>query len=98
MEQFEIKLIIIIITSIIIISNIDIIKLWTTTSNHTNIQYDAYKSTKQALKEFHSVPESKLAGDFTSQGFFFANVMKFSFTKLNKFWLASQSKLPKFKL
>ena len=41
------------------------------------------------------IHESKLADEFTSQGFFFANVMKFSFTKLNKFWSASQSKLLK---
>ena len=67
--------------------------LWRATSNHTNIQYDAYNSTKEVLKDFRSGHENKLLNQLTSQGSFF--VTKFALPELNKVWSIAQSKLPK---
>ena len=58
--------------------------LWRATSNHTNIQYDAYKSTKEVLKDFRSGHENKLLNQLTSQGSFFCSVTKFALPELNK--------------
>ena len=69
--------------------------LWRATSNHTNIQYDAYKSTKEVLKDFRSGHENKLLNQLTSQGSFFCSVTKFALPELNKVWSIAQSKLPK---
>ena len=69
-------------------------ELWTSTSNHTNVQYDSYKSTKEVLKSFHLTQEDKL-NRLTCQGSFLSNVSKFSLLPLNALWSTSQSKLPK---
>ncbi|CAB4042679.1 Hypothetical predicted protein, partial [Paramuricea clavata] len=69
--------------------------LWRATSNHTNIQYDAYNSTKEVLKDFRSRHENKLLNQLTSQGSFFCSVKKFALPQLNKVWSIAQSKLPK---
>ena len=69
--------------------------LWRATSNHTNIQYDAYNSTKEVLKDFRSGHENKLLNQLTSQGSFFCSVTKFALPELNKVWSIAQSKLPK---
>ena len=57
--------------------------LWRATSNHTNIQYDAYNSTKEVLKDFRSGHENKLLNQLTSQGSFFCSVTKFALPELN---------------
>jgi hypothetical protein len=69
--------------------------LWKATSNHTNIQYDAYNSTKEVLKYFRSGHENKLLNQLTSQGSFFCSVTKFALPQLNKVWSIAQSQLPK---
>ncbi|CAB4040395.1 Hypothetical predicted protein, partial [Paramuricea clavata] len=69
--------------------------LWKATSNHTNIQYDAYSSAKEVLKDFRSGHENKLLNQLTSQGSFFCSVTKFALPQLNKVWSIAQSKLPK---
>ncbi|CAB4030257.1 Hypothetical predicted protein [Paramuricea clavata] len=69
--------------------------LWRATSNHTNIQYDAYNSTKEVLKDFRSGHENKLLNQLTSQGSFFCSVTKFALPQLSKVWSVAQSKLPK---
>jgi sulfite reductase alpha subunit-like flavoprotein len=69
--------------------------LWKATSNHTNIQYDAYNSTKEVLKDFRSGHEDKLLNQLTSRGSFFCNGTKFALPQLNKAWSIAQSKLPK---
>ena len=50
---------------------------------------------KFLIKDFRSGPEDKLQNRLTSQGFFFANITKFSLSQLTKIWSASQSNLPK---
>ena len=57
--------------------------LWRATSNHTNIQYDAYNSTKEVLKDFRSGHENKLLNQLTSQGSFFNSVTNFALPELN---------------
>ena len=42
--------------------------LWKSSSSHTNIQYDVFKSTKEVLKDFRSNQEDKLQHHLTSQG------------------------------
>ena len=70
--------------------------LWKLTSNHTNIQYDTYNSTKEVIKKFRSSQEDKLKNHLTSQkGSFFSSVTKFSLSQVNIIWSACQSKLPK---
>ena len=69
--------------------------LWKSTSCHTNIQYDTYKSTKDVLKDFRSSQEDKLQHNLISQGFFFTCVDKYSLKSINSIWSTVQSKLPK---
>ena len=57
--------------------------LWKSSSCHTTIQYDVYKSTKEVLKDFRSNQEEKLQHHLTSQGFFLSNVIKYSLLSLN---------------
>ena len=75
--------------------NADIRHLWKSTNEHTNIQYDVFKTTKEVIKTFHSEQEHKLDNDLISQGFFFINVTKYSLSKLNGLWSSMQSNLPK---
>ena len=49
-------------------SNESIKQLWKSTNQHTNIQYDVYNSTKEVLKEFHSVQEDKLKHHLICKG------------------------------
>ena len=69
--------------------------LWKSSSSHTNIQYDVFKSTKEVLKDFRSNQEDKLQHQLTSQGFFFTNVIKHSLSSVNSIWSSAQSHLPK---
>ena len=69
--------------------------LWKSSSCHTNIQYDVYKSTKEVLEDFRSNQEDKLQHHLTSQGFFFSNVIKYSLSSVNSIWSEVQSHLPK---
>ena len=75
--------------------NADIKHLWKSTNNHTNIQYDIFKSTKEVIKTFHTNQEHKLDNDLISQGFFFTNITNYSLSKLNCVWSSAQSHLPK---
>ena len=63
--------------------------LWKSSSSHTNIQYDVFKSTKEVLKDFRSNQEDKLQHHLTSQGFIFTNVIKHSLSSGNSIWSSS---------
>ena len=71
--------------------------LWKSSSCHTNIQYDVYKSKEEVPKRFlfSSRAEDKLQHHLTSQGFFFPNVFKYSLSSVNSLWSEVQSHLPK---
>ena len=58
-------------------SNNSLKDLWKSSSCHTNIQYDVYKSTEEVLKDFRSNQEDKMQHHLTSQGFFFSKVKTF---------------------
>ena len=75
--------------------NESIIHLWKSTTNHTNIQYDQYSSTKEVIKSFRDDQEDKLTNQLTYQGSFFTSVSRFSLTQVNTIWPACQSTLPK---
>ena len=76
-------------------SNESIKHLWKSTNNHTNIQYDQYKSTKDVIKSFHDNHQDKLKNHLPCQGSFFSSILKFSLSKVNTIWPTCQSKLPK---
>ena len=78
-----------------LLPNQSINELWKATSNNKNIQFDAYNTTKQVLKDFRSGQENKLHNQLTCQGSFFTSITKFAFSQLTKTWSTSQSKLPK---
>lgn len=50
---------------------------------------------RKFLKDFRSNQEDKLQHHLTSQGFFFSNVIKCSFSSVNSIWSVAQSHLPK---
>ena len=63
--------------------NESIKQLWKSTSTHTNLQYDVYKSTKDVAKDFQAIHEEKLQNQLLSQGSFFSSAVKFSLHSLN---------------
>ena len=65
--------------------NESIKELWKSTSNNANIQCDVYHSTKEVIKNFHSVHENKLQNQLSCQGSFFSSVSRFSFHSLTKY-------------
>ncbi|XP_028419269.1 uncharacterized protein LOC114545096 [Dendronephthya gigantea] len=75
--------------------NEEINELWKSTNTHTNIQYDAYNSSKEVIKDFRLGHEVKLRDQLHIQGSFFSSVTKLSLLQLNKVWSIAQSKLPK---
>ena len=75
--------------------NQSIIYLWKSTHNHTNMQYDQYNSTKEALKSFRQDQEDKFNNKLLHQGSFFSSISKFSVSQVNKIWSTCQSKLPR---
>ena len=75
--------------------NSSIKDLWKSTSANSNIQYDVFKSTKDVLKNFKAAQEDKLLNHLPSQGFFFANIIKYSLTSLHSTWSIVHSNLPK---
>ena len=61
--------------------NNDIINLWKETSRHTNIQYDQYRNTKDALKAIRNNHEDRINHELMSQGFvIFIHPKIFTFT------------------
>ena len=74
----------------------DIEALWTSTSSHTNIQYDTYRNTKDVLKAIHNDHEDRLKHHPISQGSFFSNVIDKSLSKVIPLWSAAQRHLPKY--
>ena len=74
--------------------NEEIKYFWSSTSVHINIQYDAFKSTKDVVKKFQADQENKYHG-LLSQGFFFKHVKNDSSPELNKIWSSVQLKSPR---
>ena len=76
-------------------SNDAIKSLWKTTSFGMNIQYDAYRNTKQVLKAARQNHTEKLQSNLTSQGFIITFLLNHSLKATNSLWSSAQSKLPK---
>ena len=76
--------------------NEDIKGLWKSTSNHTNIQYDMYKNTKEVLKAIQNEHEDCLKNHLVSQGSFFSNIVETSLSSVNSIWSLAQRNLPKY--
>ena len=60
-----------------------------------NIQYDAYRNTKQILKAARQHHTDKLQSNLTSQGFIITFLLNHSLKAINSLWSSAQSKLPK---
>ena len=75
--------------------NADIRGLWKDTSNGPNLQYDAYRNTKDVLKSFRCKQEEKLNDYLVSQGSFFSAVKSQAHPKLNSMWSSAQGHLRK---
>ena len=60
-----------------------------------NIQYDAYRNTKQVLKAARQNHTDKLQSNLTSQGFIIIFLLNHSLKAINSLWSSAQSKLPK---
>ena len=73
----------------------DIKELWKSTSNHTTIQYDVYKNTKEVLKAIQNEHEDRLKNHLVSQGSFFSNIVETSFSSVNCIWSLAQGNLPR---
>ena len=73
----------------------DIRGLWKDTSNGPNLQYDAYRNTKDVLKSFRCKQEEKLNDHLVSQGSFFSAVKSQALPKLNSMWSSAQGHLAK---
>ena len=76
-------------------SNDAIKPLWKTTSFGMNIQYDAYRNTKQVLKAARQNHTDKLQSNLTSQGFIITFLLSHSLKAINSLWSSAQSKVPK---
>ena len=50
--------------------------MWKSTSNHTDIQYHVYRTTKEALKVIQNEQEDRLKNHLISQGSFFSNMVE----------------------
>ena len=75
--------------------NESITHLWQSSCNHTNTQYDQFKSTKEVIKSFRESQEDKLENQLKCQGSFFSSITKFSLPQVNCIWSFCQSKLPR---
>ena len=75
--------------------NADIRNLKRDTSVGSNLQYDAYRNTKDVLKSFPCNLEEKLKDHLVSQGSFFSTVTSQALSKLNSLWSSAQGTPPK---
>ena len=75
--------------------NDDIKELWNSTSNHSNIQYDVYRNTKEVLKAIHDEHEDRLKNYRITQGSFFSIINENSLSNINSVWSLAQRILPK---
>ena len=73
--------------------NPDITSLWAATSNGTNIQYDQYKNTKQALTALRKDHEDRINHESTSQGFIMSSILKLSNLKVCGLWSTVQQNM-----
>ena len=73
-------------------SNSDII--YKDTSNNTNIQYDTYKSTREALKVIRDETLSEIS-KLTTQKLVISSIWEYADSKFNKYWYKMLSKLPR---
>jgi len=70
-------------------------RLWKSNSNHTNIQYDVYRNTKEVLKAIQNEHEDRLKNHVISQSSFFSNMVETSLSSVKSVWSLAQRNLPK---
>ena len=64
------------------------------TSSGTNIQYDIYRNTKQALKAVQHEHKDRLQNILTSQGSLLSHLFNQNLPQINKLWSKVQSSMP----
>ena len=77
------------------VPNKDIQALWKSTSSHTNVEYDAFRNTKDVLKATQNDHKDRPKHHLISQGSFFSSVMEKSLSKIIPLWSTAQKHLPK---
>ena len=74
--------------------NDNIRSLWKNTSSGTNIQYDIYRNTKEALKAVQHEHKDRLQNILTSQGSLLSHLFNQNLPQINKLWSKVQSSMP----
>ena len=69
--------------------------LWKNTSSGTNIQYDIYRNTKEALKAVKREHKDRLQNILTFQGSLLSHLFNQNLPQINKLWSKVQSSMPK---
>ena len=75
--------------------NNDIAHLSEETSHYTNIQYDQYRNSRQALKAIQTKHEDRIKHELLSQGFVISSILKYSLSSTTSMWSKVQQSLPK---
>ena len=75
--------------------NFDIKAVWAENSYGTNLQYDQFQNTKQALKSIQQDHEERINNTLLSQGLMISSVIKQSSQNFRGFWSSVQQNMPR---
>ena len=75
--------------------NNNIRSLWKNTCEGSNIQYDIYRNTKEALKAIRTEYTERLQHELTSQGYILSFLLDNSLKMANSVWSTVQSNMPR---
>ena len=75
--------------------NVDIRRIYEETSKNCNIQYDCYKSTREALKDIRDNTVTKIKNKLSTQKLVISAIWKDADDKFTKFWYKALKGLPR---
>ena len=76
--------------------NDNIRSLWKNATSSTNIQYDLYRNTKEALKTVQQEHKDRLQNILTSQGSLLSHLFNQDLPQINKLWSKLQGSMPQY--
>ena len=76
-------------------TNPNIRNLYKLTSKDTNVQYDQYISTKDALKQIRGMKEDRIKGELQSQSLVITAIWNYSHSSFTNTWSNVLNKLPR---
>ena len=65
------------------------------TSNHVNIQYDRFRSTREVLKEVRDDESNRIMNELVSSGLVLRSMWNFSLSTARKYWYTAFENMPK---